>query len=216
MDLLSASVAVTEADGSQRMAVVLVPATADGIERRSFWGSRVLAGAESDAVELRDVYVPNELVFVPDDGPVMDPVQARGFVWFELLIAASYLGIASALVERVLGNGRGSAQERLILVAELESAMAGLEQTAALLVAPTNGDTDTELARALCMRYATERTTERVAMTAAGLVGGMAFIGSDEVAYLLAASRPLAFHPPSLASAAEPLVRHLGGAPLTL
>jgi hypothetical protein len=43
----------------------------------------------------------------------------------------------------------------------------------------------------------------------------MAFIGSDDVAYLLAASRPLAFHPPSLASAAEPLVRHLGGAPLT-
>ena len=36
----------------------------------------------------------------------MDPIQARGFAWFELLIAASYLGAATNLAERVITRGR--------------------------------------------------------------------------------------------------------------
>lgn len=38
-------------------------AIGDGIERRDFWGSWVLAGAESDEVLLHDVEVPDSLMF---------------------------------------------------------------------------------------------------------------------------------------------------------
>lgn len=214
MDLLSASVAVTDPDGGpDRMAVVLVPAATPGIERTRFWRSAVLAGAESDAVELHDVHVPDALVFYPGASDVMDPVQARGFVWFELLVAASYVGAASALVERVLQAGRGEPADRTLLVVELEQAAAALEQVADAAVTTA---TDELLARALFVRYGAERTVERVVMAAAGLAGGIAYLTSPEVSYLLTVGRALAFHPPSRAAASTPLDRYLSGDPLVL
>jgi hypothetical protein len=53
-------------------------------------------------------------------------------------------------------------------------------------------------------------------MSAAAVLGGMTFIESPEVAYLLGAIRALAFHPPSRAAAAGPIARYMAGAPLTL
>jgi alkylation response protein AidB-like acyl-CoA dehydrogenase len=89
-----------------------------------------------------------------------------------------------------------------------------LEQVAA--TAPDADDNDALLARALYVRYATERAIERAVMSASALAGGMAFIESPEIAYLLAATRALAFHPPSREAAAAPIVRYLSGQSLTL
>ena len=215
MDLMSASVAVVDPDGGpERMAIILVPATSAGIERKPFWNSWALAGAESDQVTLTDVFVPDALSFYPDTGAVMDPIQERGFVWFELLIAASYLGAASALAERVILSGRGSAEDRMMLAVELESAAAALEHVAAGVT--DTDDNDALLARALYARFGVERAIERASMAAAAAAGGMAFVGSSDVAYLLAVGRALAFHPPSRGAASEPLARYLAGDPLTL
>ena len=215
MDLMSASVAVVDPDGGpERMAIILIPATSAGIERKPFWNSWALAGAESDQVTLTDVFVPDALIFYPDTGAVMDPIQERGFVWFELLIAASYLGAASALVERVISSGRGSADDRMMLAVELESAAAALEHVAAGVT--DTDDNDALLARALYARFGVERAIERASMAAAAAAGGMAFVGSSDVAYLLAVGRALAFHPPSRGAASEPLARYLAGDPLTL
>jgi hypothetical protein len=144
----------------------------------------------------------------------MDPVQARGFVWFEVLLSASYLGAATNLAERVILRGRGSDEDRAGLAIELETAAAALEHVA--VEAATCEDDDELLARALYVRFATERTIERVVMAAAAAAGGMAFIESPEIAYLLGATRALAFHPPSRSAAAASLARHLTGGPLTL
>jgi hypothetical protein len=91
---------------------------------------------------------------------------------------------------------------------------AALERVA--LEAADTDDNDALLARALYIRYATERAIERVVMAAAAAGGGMAFIGSSDVAYLLAACRALAFHPPSRTAASESLSRFLAGEPLNL
>ena len=215
MDLLSASVAVSDPDGGpDHLAVILVPASTEGIERRRFWQSPVLAAAESDEVVLHDVHVPDALVFRPTEGPTMDPVHTRGFTCFELLIAASYVGIASGLAERVLVSGRGNAQDRTLLAVELESATAALAHVATTVEG--GGDLEHDLAQALYARYAAERAVERASMAAAALAGGMAFIGASDISYLLAASRALAFHPPSLGAASEPLAAHLAGADLVL
>ncbi|MBW3609271.1 MAG: acyl-CoA dehydrogenase family protein, partial [Actinobacteria bacterium] len=58
MDLLTASVAV---DGD--LAVAIVRTEAGGIERRPFWRSWVLRGAESDEVVLDRVAVEEELLY---------------------------------------------------------------------------------------------------------------------------------------------------------
>ena len=44
----------------------------------------------------------------------------------------------------------------------------------------------------------------------------MSFIESPEIAYLLGATRALAFHPPSRAAAAGPIARYLADDALTL
>jgi alkylation response protein AidB-like acyl-CoA dehydrogenase len=215
MNLMSASVAVRAVDGDpSRNAVVLIPADAEGIERAPFWQSSALAAAESDQVTLNDVFVPEALIFYPQDSDAMDPIQARGFVWFELLVSASYLGAATNLAERVIERGRGSDVDRAGLAIEVESAAASLERVAT--TAAATEDNDALLAQALYVRYAAERAIERVVMSASATLGGMAFIESSEIAYLLAATRALAFHPPSREAAAAPIARYLSGQPLML
>jgi alkylation response protein AidB-like acyl-CoA dehydrogenase len=212
MDLLSASVNVSDpAGGPDRMAVVLLRSSTEGIERRPFWSSPVLAGAESDEVLLRDVHVPEALVFYPQGADGMGSVQSRGFIWFELLIAASYVGMASALVERVLLGERGPVTERVRLASDLDAVMAALEGASRL-----GGDDSADLARALSARYHAEDVVARVASDSAALLGGMAFIRSNEASYLMSACRALAFHPPSRVSAADALARYLAGSPLVL
>jgi len=218
MNLMSASVAVADPDPdstrTDRLAVVLIPADSAGIQRAPFWQTTALAGAESDQVTLTDVFVPEALIFYPQDSESMDPIQARGFVWFELLVSASYLGAATNLAERAIARGRGSDEDRAGLAIELETMAAALEQVAAF--AATADDNDALLARALYARFATERAIERIVMSATATLGGMAFIESPEIAYLLGATRALAFHPPSRAAAAGPIARYLAGGPLTL
>jgi hypothetical protein len=59
-------------------------------------------------------------------------------------------------------------------------------------------------------------TIERVTKNAAELLGGMAFVGSSEISYLLAASRILAFHPPWRLSMIPALARNLAGESLVM
>jgi alkylation response protein AidB-like acyl-CoA dehydrogenase len=212
MDLMSASVSVARPDGgADRLAVVLLPATSEGIERHPFWASDILAGAESDEVVLSDVHVPDALVFYPGASTDMTAVQARGFLWFELLVTASYLGVCSGLVERVLTSQRGDAAARMRLVGEVEAAMAALE-----CAAQPSGDDDADLARALMARYHVEEVIAEVSAAAVALAGGIAFVSDWAPGYLLAACRPLAFHPPSKHAAAEPLSRYFAGQSLVL
>jgi alkylation response protein AidB-like acyl-CoA dehydrogenase len=220
MDVLSASVAVHDParpEAGTHLAVVLVPADSPGLTRRPFWASPVLAGAESDEVALEDVFVDGQLVFTPAEGPHTEAVQTRGFVWFELLVTASYVGTASVLVERAVTAGRGSARERTALLGDLDTVMAALERLATLLddepAGASNPSEDDRLARALAVRHSAERTVNRVAGEAAGLLGGTAFLGSPDAALLLAAARPLAFHPPSAAGVADAMDAWFTGGP---
>jgi alkylation response protein AidB-like acyl-CoA dehydrogenase len=210
MNLLTASIAVPAraGDGVER-AVAIIFADTPGIQRRPFWKSPVLAGAESDELMLTDVFVPDELFFFPMVQEKLDPIETAGFLWFELLVSASYLGMASALVERAMASKKGGACEQTVLAMETETAMAALE---GLAWAMQQGErTERCLARALFVRFGIQSTIERVTARSAELLGGIAFINQPEVAYLLAATRALAFHPPSRISAAGPLATYLMG-----
>ncbi|MDM9384586.1 acyl-CoA dehydrogenase [Chlorogloeopsis sp. ULAP01] len=218
MDLLTASVSIPSksGDGSE-LAVVIIPTTnTTGTERRPFWTNSVLAGAESDEVVLHDVKVPEQLISYTGSAENLDYVQTRGFLWFEMLISASYLGIASALVERTIAAGKGTPSERTILAIEVEGAMAALEGLAQSMMVSDSNQGSYQLARALFVRYAVQGAIERVTAHAVELLGGMAFISSPEVAYLFTAARPLAFHPPSRLSISPALDKYLAGETLLI
>jgi alkylation response protein AidB-like acyl-CoA dehydrogenase len=214
MHILTASVAVpsNNGNGGHRRAVAVVPADAEGIDRKPFWSSTVLRGAESDEVCLTDVKISNEQLFFPEVEESLDAVEAGGFLWFELLVSASYLGVASALAERVLAGKRADAGERVQLAIDLETAMAALEGVARAMLTGERGEAI--LVQSLLVRFGVQQAIERVAARAAELLGGMAFIKSPDVAYLLAASRALAFHPPSRLSVAPAIDGYLAGQPM--
>jgi alkylation response protein AidB-like acyl-CoA dehydrogenase len=214
MDFLSCGVSAEVADGSWQRAVGLVPADAPGIERRPFWKSHVLAGAESDEVILNDVHVPADFVFVVPDSAVLDQVEVAGFIWFQMALASTYLGVVSGLAERLVMTDKGLPEERGLVLAQLEGYAAAIDGIAAGLADRTNREH--LLARALSMRFAVQTAIEGVAMKCAELLGGMAFMGSPEVAYLLCASRAMAFHPPGRLQATRALDSYSRGGPLDL
>jgi alkylation response protein AidB-like acyl-CoA dehydrogenase len=213
MDLFTASTPALPGMDAD-LACVVVPADTPGLERRPFWRSPILAGAESDEVVLRDVVVAKE-DFMPLGGPGRtNPVQDRGFLWFELLVTACYVGIASGLAERVLASKKGKATERVAMATELEGAMAALEGIARAMNSGERGND--EFARMIMVRYAVQSALDRATALAVELLGGMAFIESPEIAYLMAAARLLAFHPPSRFAASERLDAFLSGGHLVL
>lgn len=214
MDLLTASVQVEVPGAEPERGVALIPAQAPGIEVRPFWGSWILRGAESDEVILTDVPVPEELVMKSSEADPEGHHDDRGFVWFELLIAASYVGAVSNLVERVIRSGKGDPVSRAQLATETEGAMSALEGVAFAMqtgVAPND-----LLARSLFVRYSVQQSVARAATAAIEMLGGMAFVRSSEVGYLAGACQALAFHPPGRAAASGPLDQYLSGAPLKL
>jgi alkylation response protein AidB-like acyl-CoA dehydrogenase len=196
------------------LAAAIIPADTPGLERRPFWQSPILAGAESDEVILRDVCVPEDAFFPLGGSGRANPVQDRGFLWFELLITACYLGMASALVERVLLSGRGGAAERVSLATDVEGAMSALEGVARAM-RPGEGGND-ELARMLLVRYSVHSAIDRAASLAVELLGPAAFMQSPEVSYLLAATHVLPLHPPARLGACKRLDAYLAGSLLVL
>jgi len=209
MDFLSCGVSALDEDGTRRRAVGLVPADSPGIERRPFWKSHVLAGAESDEVILTDVHVPDDFVFVIEGSDQLDPVEVTGFIWFQMALATTYLGIVSGLVERLLAAGKGTSEERGGILAQVEAFSAAIDGIAYSLDA--REDRDRLLSRALSTRFSLQGAIETIAMRSAELLGGLAFIGSSEVAYLLCASRALAFHPPGRIPASRALDEYARG-----
>ncbi|WP_367323355.1 acyl-CoA dehydrogenase family protein [Streptomyces sp. HUAS ZL42] len=216
MDVLTASVMVTDDDGRAALALMLIPASSPGIETVPFWATPVLAAAQSDEVRLTDVYVPEDLVIhsTPEDHDRLDDLQTAGFTWFELLATSSYTGAASALVAQVLAGDRGSAQDRAALAVRLEAAVGLVEGTARALADGLDGDE--AVAAVLTARYATQDLLAATVDQAVEMLGGMAFIRSPEVAHLAATVRALAFHPPSRSSVATELAEYFAGGPLRL
>ncbi|WP_424217659.1 acyl-CoA dehydrogenase (plasmid) [Streptomyces sp. BI20] len=218
MDLLTASVVLPGPDGpgTGDTAVLLVPREAEGLSVRPFWSGWALAGAESDEVRLTDVLVDEQQLMrttAGDEGE-SDELQTVGLIWFEMLITASYLGIASALAERVTSAGRGSVADRARLLTRLETATLLLEGIARSI---QDGERDNAaLAAALVARYGAQDAIGDTVRTAVELLGGMAFIGGGDIGYLAAASHGVSFHPPSRSAFAEPFVEHVAGRPLLL
>jgi alkylation response protein AidB-like acyl-CoA dehydrogenase len=198
MDMLTASILVPGPSGDE-LAVALIPADDPGVTRKPFWSSPILAGAESDEVTLTEVEVPSDLVF-RSGSPAqsdLDEMQLESTLWFEVLISASYVGVASALVEKVLQTGKGTPVEVAMLGTELETAMAAIEAVAALLPQGAADLPDDAFARSLFVRYGAQGAIARATSRALDLLGGMAYIKQPDVTYLHTAAQALALHPPS-------------------
>ena len=216
MDLLTASVGIEQEDGSVEMGLLMLPADTPGISVHPFWSTPALGGAESNEVRLTDVLVAPEQIIAPDPelAEAMDQLTTVGLIWFQLTVCAAYTGIASLLVEKVLYAAKGSVTDRAALAVKIESAAALTEGLARRMM---DGETDNDtLGAALVTRFAVQDAVAASVNQAVELLGGMAFIGNGDIAYLSAASQAIAFHPPSRGSAAAGLVDFYNGYPMVV
>ncbi|MER6786903.1 acyl-CoA dehydrogenase family protein [Streptomyces sp. NPDC000658] len=216
MDLITASVGMRQSDGSVEMGFLILPADTPGISVHPFWSTPVLIGAESNELRLEDVFVTSRQILQPpaELTEELSELQEVGLIWFQMIVCAAYTGMASSLVERVLRRGRGAAADRAQSAVAVETAAALTEGLARRIM---DGDTDNDgLAAALVTRFSVQRLIAEATAQAAELLGGMAFISSSEVAYLTAATRALAFHPPSRTSTVDGLIDYYAGNPLVV
>ncbi|MCZ9347199.1 acyl-CoA dehydrogenase, partial [Streptomyces sp. TRM76130] len=219
MDVLTASVLIPRKDGpGDELAVALVPADSEGLSVSGFWSSAFLAGAESEQVTLTDVLVPPDLVLrtgaAVASGDRLDELQTTGLIWFQVLMTGSYLGVAGALVERVLLNDRIPEQERVRLYVETEAAVATAEGIARRVDSGDLGES--ALAQALCVRYGVQDALGRIVPRAVELLGGLNFMTSDEVGHLAACANGLSLHPPSRTRMTGPFAAYLADRPLAI
>ena len=216
MTMLTASVDVqSNGAGESELAVVLVPAGTPGMRVEPFWQSPVLAGAESDAVILEEVFVPESLVVRTKMAPggALDTTHRIGFLWFELLMTASYLGVAAGLVEDAMAVTRAPDAPVVGAWAQVRTTANALASLASRLDA---GRYDDELlGELLVCRFQLQDALPGLAHACLEALGGMAFISSGELAHRVASLSALAFHPPSRGRAVGPLRRLHDGGPLT-
>jgi alkylation response protein AidB-like acyl-CoA dehydrogenase len=117
--------------------------------------------------------------------------------------------MASALVRRVLRDGRGSATDRAALTVRIESA--GLLAEAVARRLADGEPAEHVLPHAHVARFGAQEAIGSAVPLAVDLLGGMAFLSGTEVPYLAAASQAMACHPPSRTSVADLLVDQFAG-----
>jgi alkylation response protein AidB-like acyl-CoA dehydrogenase len=216
MDYLTAGVRVIDSRGADLgRGVAVIAASAPGLSVGPFWKARAFGAAESDEVRLQDITIKKSSLLLIDGSLHLDPAEREAWLWFELLISASYVGVISDLLAQVYQKKKGSALERTRAAADVETAAASLEAIAHAMVADDT-DRNSLAARALLVRYGVQKIINDVKNLIAELLGGMQFICGATLEYQIGVLTALAYHPPSRFSAAEAVDAYFSGQPLVL
>ncbi|WP_139113404.1 acyl-CoA dehydrogenase family protein [Pseudomonas sp. 34 E 7] len=200
-DVMTFSVNYVDPQGDVHLGIGAALAGDPCIEREKFWSVPHLQAADSHEVRFNNLVVPESMMHFSKtvDEQLGEDQQGTGnhlfAIWFQLLASASYLGMACALASRALTAGKGSQEDRALLLIDLQGATMALQGVATSI--DENRFLRADLARAQATRFSVQEALNRIGTRAFELMGGMAFMSSEEVAYLLVATRVLAFHPTS-------------------
>jgi hypothetical protein len=194
MDTLSLMAELRAPDGTpEGYAQVFVPAGASGLRREPFWRSPVFGAAESHAVHLDAVRVPRGSVF-PLRGETGRRFATDCYTWFQLLISASYLGVARCLAARTPPERRAGSRRWT----EAADALRALEGQ--LLDAARAVDADRPAGEQLNLAVrARDRVEDEIGALGGRLLraaGGAAFARTGFPTLLAGALNAIAFHPP--------------------
>jgi alkylation response protein AidB-like acyl-CoA dehydrogenase len=199
MDIIVAGVGYSDSTGVKRSGVAIISGSEEGIERKQFWKSDILKAADSNEVVFNDVFVTSQMMLLASESDSEEYAQAvslaelTGICWFQLLVSASYLGVASGLANRVIKSGKGDFSQLSQIGIELEGAKSTLLGVAGLIErGQFNNDT---VAKMLFARFSVQHAIIRATDIATEVLGGINFSQSSDIAYLLAASRGICFHP---------------------
>lgn len=200
MDIFTASMLVD--DGQRKLfSIATIPARAEGIYVMEFGQEGFLDAAENVEIVLEDVFVPYENVSPFGTSFNITKELSSAFIWFEIMISASYLGVLSAMFERICNERRGDDTYRVKILSGIRICMLALENIAKEI---DGGNlSEYNVSSSLLARFETQRRIMEYASMITEEVGGMSFLTNPEFRYILGVVRALAYHPPSFRSSSK-------------
>ncbi len=190
MDLLSASVKIDEGDNTG-LFVAILHKNIEGLSVRPYWKAPFFQASQSESIVLENVYVPKDMLSRLDVGAV-DDVSATGYIWFEILLCASYLGMAYGLLEKV-NQLTSIPQNNAVLI------YGKLESSAMLLTAIATDSFENKqelLGKVFLCRYSLQKSIIDTVNKIVSFVGGINYLNNPCYAMLVQAIQAFNFHPP--------------------
>jgi UDP-N-acetyl-D-mannosaminuronic acid transferase (WecB/TagA/CpsF family) len=114
---------------------------------------------------------------------------------FQVLVSASYIGMASRLCEAVMKRRGGAPAQRIEILSRLESAAMAVYRLADSV--DKSEFSVYLLGQSMLVAHNTAAQIESALTISVKALGGGGYLSSREAQYLVLASRCLDFHPPS-------------------
>lgn len=202
-DIVVVGVTAKEANNPEFRGVAIIDRPATGLSAETFWPAEILQAAGSHKIVFDNVSIPMENVLINDGHSPHSKSAAQQVMYaeltalsiFQLMISASYLGMASRLAELCVRKQAGTVSERAGILSCLDSAAFALYNLGSEL---GEGEfSEFTLARCLIARRATCMHIEKAVTAAVKTLGGMTYLSSEETRYLTLATKCIEFHPPA-------------------
>ncbi len=199
MDYLTLGFSCQDSSESPQPSIAMIPADNPGLRTNPFWKAPVLSAAGSEEVVLENVVIPAAMAFAPAadadaEQSRMRTTEALGLGCFQILLAASYVGMATALIERLIARREANQVDVVDAYTQIEGAMMCLEGAARRLD-DSSPPTASLLAEVMAARFLAQGCIQRGVDLALEMLGGKAYMMAPEVAMIGSAVRCLAFHP---------------------
>jgi alkylation response protein AidB-like acyl-CoA dehydrogenase len=189
--------------GAKSRGIAVVDTSLKGIGTRLSWPGEILASADSHCLVFDGVVIPADHVLAPKDASqaanATRMAVAHGEIGlsclFQILVSASYLGMASRLCEIALKRRGGTPAQRVEILSWLETAAMAVYRLAQ--VADTREISGYLLGQSMLLALNAAAQIERAVSATARALGGGAYLSNREAQYLVLTSRCLEFHLPS-------------------
>jgi alkylation response protein AidB-like acyl-CoA dehydrogenase len=186
--------------------VALLPAGAKGlVADPTAWPAIGMQSSDTGKVTLTNVHLDDRLVYHRAPSGSVDRIVVMGFVWFAVLMAATYHGTLSRLVDVAAGGARASGASsddpRAALLGEATRellALGGHAQHLAKIWSLGTVDEQSGLAAAMALRAQTSRTRDRVVGALTPVIGSRLFTTGQLASALQLDSLAVHHHPPAL------------------
>jgi alkylation response protein AidB-like acyl-CoA dehydrogenase len=206
--------------------VALVPAGAEGLRTiGDAWPSLGMRSSDTGKVVLEGVALDERLVYHRAPAGSLDGIVVMGFVWFAVLLAATYAGVLTRLVDaaaesvRERGELAGPGRRRLALVGAAARAVLALQagcRTLALQWQAAELDGQAALAAAMSLRASASAARDAVAGGVTPVLASHLYTAGHVVAADALDSLAVHHHPPALLVCDEGVGSACVGEPISL
>jgi alkylation response protein AidB-like acyl-CoA dehydrogenase len=186
--------------------VALCAADADGlVADGKAWPAVGMGSSDTGKLTLTDVALDDRLIYHRAPSGTTDSIVTMGFVWFAVLMAATYHGVLTRTIELAAGGAKaagtiaGDTRSTLLGQASRELlALGGNAHWLGQVWAASALDERSALGAAMALRAQTSATRDRVMAALTPVIGSRLYVTGQLVNQLSFDSLAVHHHPPAL------------------